>query len=344
MPKKSPDVAPKPTIRDVAEHAGVSKSLVSLVIGNAPHVSDRRRAAVLRAMEELGYKPNRNARNLARSKTQTIGVVISDMDNPWYIDFLDGFDGRLRSAGFNALLGNGRGDAGVQLDLLETFLGYGVDGICLGGTFREPQRLERLIDTVPAAVIHNLEIHGSNSDVIVSDNAAGAWAAVTHLINLGHRRIAHITGPGGVSRERRKGYERAMVEHDLDDQMSVVETDFSPRRNASAAHELLAMKARPTAVFAVNDLVGIAVLDATRALGLDVPRDLSLIGFDNTRYAALSQVSMSSVDNDNIHLGEKAADLLLARVAGDHVHASPAERSQPTLIVRSSSARPHQLT
>lgn len=332
------NVGRRPTIRDVADRAGVSKSLVSLVLHDSPNVSDKRREAVMKAMSELGYKPNLNARNLVRMRSATVGVVISDMLNPWCVDFLDGFDAQMREAGFNVLLGNGRLRAEVQSDLMETFLEYGVAGLCLGGTFGNPGDLQRRMSTVPTVAVHNLELEGPAVDTVANDYADGAARAVEHLVSGGHACIAHITGAGGVAEERRVGFDRAIVANGLHAH-SVVSTDFSPEGNAEAAHAVLTSSPRPTAIFAVNDLVGLAVMDTARALGLRIPRDLAVVGCDNTRFASLPQVSMSSIDNLNVAMGQEAAMLLLDRIA--HPSRPPVHRRMGTsLIVRSSSGRP----
>lgn len=328
-----------PTIHDVAESAGVSKSLVSLVLCGSPMVSDKRRNAVLAAIQELGYRPNANARGLAAHRTSIVGVVISDTRNPWFADFLDSFEASLRERGQRTLLGNGRQDGAVQRDLVEAFLELRVDGLCIGGTFAEPDAMTSVLSSVPAVLVHNLDLRLPQGDVVATNYRAGAIQAVGALVEMGHRSIAHLGGPGGVSDERRAGYEAGMREHGLERSIRVEYTDFTNQGNDAAADRLLEGSARPTAVLAVNDLAGMAALAAAGRAGLKVPEQLSVIGADNTRLASLPQVAMTSIDQNSEALGSNAASRLIARI--DDPTLPPAEdRVEPELVVRRTTGPP----
>jgi len=296
-------------------------------------VSEKRRQAVLDAIQELGYRPNANARSLAAHRTATIGVVISDTRNPWFADFLDSFEAELREQGQRTLLGNGRLDPEVQRDLIEAFLELRVDGLCLGGTFAEPEALGPLLLGVPTVLVHNLDLRVPHVDIVVNDYQAGAFDATSRLIELGHERISHLGGIGGVSAERRKGYERALREHGLEKWIRVETTDFTNEGNDAAAERLLAADDRPTAIFGVNDLAGMAVLAAAARAGIAVPGQLSVVGADNTRLAGLPQVAMASLDPNNKVLGAKAASQLLARI-DDPRQPSVEHQIPPELVVR----------
>ena len=187
-----------PTIRDVAARAGVSKSLVSLVLQDDPRVSAARREAVQAAMSELGYRPSRRARALSRSRTDTVGVLLNDLRNPWFIDLLAGLATTLRTAGLSPILADSHTDHRVGIDSIEMLLGLEVDGIIVVGTTEEELRIASAAEQVPVVLAGTREPHLPRLDVVVNDDLAGARSAARHLISLGHTRIGHIAGPDEI--------------------------------------------------------------------------------------------------------------------------------------------------
>ena len=194
-----------PTIRTVAARAGVSKSLVSLVLQNSPRVSDEKRQAVLKAVAELGYRPDPVARSLAERRTRTIGVVIDDLSNPWYVELLDGLGPVLHEHGLRALLADGR----TEPDAVQALSDLRVDGLVLVGTptTSAVDQVNGLGSPIPTVIAGTREPLLPTVDVVANDDYRGAQLATTHLIEMGHRRIAHIIGEGEVGRLRRAGYD-----------------------------------------------------------------------------------------------------------------------------------------
>jgi DNA-binding LacI/PurR family transcriptional regulator len=334
----------RPTINDVARHAGVSKSLVSLVMRSAPQVSDARREAVLQAARELGYRPNTVARSLVEGRTRTVGVVVSDLRNPWYVDILDGFRRVLKANGLRVLIGGGQLDGKVDPGVAEAFIDLRVEGLCVVGTLPYDEALAEAMKTVPAVVASSHSYELPYADSVVNDDEAGSRKATEHLIELGHQRIAHLGGgPDGVAEARRRGYESAMRAHGLARHIRVELCDYDEPSGHAAAARLLAGADRPTAIVALNDLAGVGALSAADDAGLAVPADLSVVGYDNTALAALTHLSLSSVDPRSVEIGELAATRILARLNGD---ADAAKESgsrdliAPTLVVRRSTAEP----
>jgi DNA-binding LacI/PurR family transcriptional regulator len=335
----------RPTINDVAERAGVSRSLVSLVMRNAPHVSPARRRAVLDAASALGYRPNSVARSLVEGNTRTIGVIVSDLRNPWYVDILDAFRRVLYAEGLRVLIGGGELDHRLDPTVVEAFLDLRVDGLCVVGTLPHDKVVTNAMETVPAVVVSSHSYEMPNVDSVVDDDVHGARLAVEHLIGLGHERIAHIGGgAGGVARDRRRGYEEAMRAHGLQEYIRIEKCEVDEQTGYAATRRLLgSVDDRPTALLAVNDMACLGAASAADDLGLDVPSDLSLVGYDNTPLAATSHLSLTSVDPRNPEIGELAARRLFARLRPEDGEAdAPGFRDliAPRLVVRRSTGQP----
>lgn len=328
-----------PTMQQVAERAGVSTALVSLVMREAPNVSDHRRELVRQAADELGYRPNVLARNLASRRTRTIGVVLNDLHNPFFAQIVDGVEQAAVEGGYRVLIGNGRHARAGELESVETFLQFRVDGLILTGPMITLSEMEAAAASTSLVVIGRTT-RSSKLDTVNTDDFMGAKLAIEHLVGLGHKRIAHIgggKGAGGASRKR--GYEQAMKDHGLLKHVATLDGDFTEEGGFSAATKILARTERPTAIFASNDLSAVGAIDAAEQAGLVVPDDISIAGYDNTALAAMNHMSLTTVNQPTEDLGHVAVELLLQRLDGDrtgglhHVVA-------PTMVARSSTGRP----
>jgi DNA-binding LacI/PurR family transcriptional regulator len=320
-----------PTIRTVAARAGVSKSLVSLVLQNSPRVSEEKRNAVLRAVAELGYRPDPVARSLAERRTRTIGVVIDDLSNPWYVELLDGLRPVLHEHGLRPLLADGR----TEPDAVQALADLRVDGLVLVGTptASAVNQVNSLGSPIPTVVAGTREPQLPTVDVVANDDYRGGCLAATHLVGLGHRRIAHIIGEGEVGRLRRAGYEAVMADAGLDPESMA--GDWTEGAGRRAGFALLGSPDRPTAIVAANDLSAVGVLSAADELGLRVPEDLSVVGYDNTVFARLHRLSLTTIDGHIAEVGQVAGRKLTARLDGD-VGTAETRLLSPALILRSS--------
>jgi DNA-binding LacI/PurR family transcriptional regulator len=341
----SSESARRPTINDVALRAGVSKSLVSLVMRDSDLVSPARRSAVVKAARELGYRPNSIARSLVEARTRTVGVIVSDLRNPWYVDILDGFRHALRAGGFRVLIGGGQlADHQVDRTVMEAFLDLRVEGLCVVGVLPYDEAFAEAIMSVPAVVASSHSYELPDVDSVVNDDEGGTRQATEHLIGLGHQRIAHIGGgPDGVAQARLRGYELAMREHGLGKHISVEECDYDEPSGYAAAGRLLGARRQPTAIVAVNDLAAVGAMSAAGDAGLPLPAGLSVVGYDNTNLAAVSHLSLSSVDPRSTDIGELAGRRIMARIAGGQHSAKDAGRRDlipPVLVVRRSTTYP----
>lgn len=326
-----------PTIIDVAKRAGVSKSLVSLVMRNSPNVSEARRTAVLKAAKELGYRPNALARGLVQGRTSTIGVLLSDLHNPFFAEIVDGVEEETSISQHKTLLGSGNRDPRRETRTLEAMLERQMDGVILVSPSISTSEISATSENIPVVLVGR-RVRNRTLDCVVNDDFAGAVLAVEHLAELGHRRIAHISGGRGAgARSRLRGYRHAMQRLDLERHTQVAPGTYTDQGGYSGAKWLLSTEPLPTAIFASNDFAALGALSAVSEEGLSVPDDISLAGYDNTYLATLSNISLSSVNQPRREMGALATRLLLERI--DLKRTEPhCEILKPKFIPRSTSA------
>ena len=327
----------KPTMDDVARHAGVSRALVSLALRGSDRVSARSRRAVERAAADLGYRPNLNARNLASKRTRTVGLVVNDLHNPFFPGIADGIKRAADRLGYRLLLNSAFLDDDTEEAALETFVDFQVDGIILAGPRSPVSTIERVARSVPV-VVASRPLDSDLVDTVNNDDQRGAVLAVEHLIGLGHRHICHIDGGDGAGApQRRAGYEATMAGHGL--RPHVESGAFTEASGVAAARRLFDGQRPCTAIFVGNDLSALGALDVIDGLGFRVPDDVSVVGYDNTFVAALRHVGLTSVDQWRDRLGELAVEALVERV--EHGRTTPRHDTiTPTLVTRSTTAAP----
>jgi DNA-binding LacI/PurR family transcriptional regulator len=327
----------RPTIEDVAARAGVSRALVSLVMRGSPKVSDQRRAAVLKAAEELGYSPHAMARSLASRTSHVLGVMVSDLHNPFWAEVVDGLDAGARAAGFELVFNTGGRQPSRERQALTGMLSFRPAGIALLGPVVPAGAIAAAAAHTPIVLVSRSS-RSPTVDTVNDDGQAGSGMAVDHLVSLGHREIVHIDGGGGSqAAPRRTGYVNAMRRHGLTPR--VVRGEYTEAAGAAAIRSLL--DSPPTAVVAANDLNAVGVLSALAAAGLSVPADLSVVGYDNTWLADLRHVSLTTIDQPRAEMGRLAAEALIRRVRGER--ATPARHLlRPRLIVRTTTAAPRR--
>jgi LacI family transcriptional regulator len=334
------------TIVHVAQHAKVSTTAVSKVLRNAYGTSPTMRAKVQKAIAELGYRPYAAARGL-RGQTYTIGVMVPDLRNPFFPEILDGVTESLRDTDYQVLLGPSCCDGEeAEAKVTEAMIDRGMDGLILIAPMSPRPHLEHIARTVPTVVVGR-HGHSTAYDTVADDDLTGAALIVNHLADLGHRRIAHIehheTNPTRLAEMpnavRAEGYRQAMRARDLADRIDIASTTYTQEGGYLGTQQLLARPHRPTAIFAGADIVAMGVLQALTEAGLSVPDDISLAGYDNTTFAALGPISLTSVDQAGHHIGTNAARLLLDRIA-DRTRPTAQIKLSPTLVARRTTAAP----
>jgi DNA-binding LacI/PurR family transcriptional regulator len=328
-----------PTIVDVAQRAGVSKSLVSLVMRGSPQVREEKRLAVERAVEQLGYRPNAMARSLVRNRTNVLGVMLSDLHNPFFADIVDGIDAEASSARYRALINTGSRVPEREWEAIETLLQLRTDGLILASSVLPSAKILKAGAAVPVALIARPS-RWPSVDSVTNDDRAGGRLAVDHLVSLGHRRIVHVDGGRGAgATARRQGYLDAMRHHGLAAQARVVRGDYTEDGGAAGVDGLLANGRRPSAVFVANDLAAIGALHALERHGLEVPGDVSVVGYDNTSLAALGHIDLTTINQPRREIGATAVRLLLERLEGRRTRARHVVIA-PDLVVRGTTAPP----
>ena len=301
-----------PTQEDVAKRAKVSRALVSLVMRGSPNVSETRKRRVLRAAEELGYRPNAYARSLASKSNHTIGVLINDVTNPYFGGVYSSLAAAADQAGFDLLVAPGTRSAVKETALVHTLLEHRVAGLALLSPLMSAADLRRHTSSWPTVIVgRGATIPGV--DIVTTDEREAARSVVQHLVALGHSDILHVTGGSRrAARDRSRAYRQAMDEAGLAPRE--VPGAFTHEGGQRAGREILAMRALPTAVFACNDLVAVGVMGVLEGAGVAVPDDVSVVGFDDSQIAQLEQVQLTSVRQPVESFGTEAIELLLDRI------------------------------
>lgn len=325
------------TLADVAARAGVSVPLVSIVMRDAPGASPANRERVRRAAEELGYRPDSRARMLRRIRSRLIGVVFG-VQHAFHGDLVSGLYEAADAAGYELAL-SAVTPARDERRAATSLLHDRCEALILLGPQLPTSYLGDLAATMPVVVVARAVRHHA-VDVVRTDDAAGLGEAVDHLVNLGHRRIAHIDGgraPGAA--ERRGGYRAALQRHGLADTAQILPGGLTEDDGATAAEALLDRTIRPTAVTVFNDRCATGVLDVLRREGLNVPNDLSVTGYDDSRLARLSQIALTTVGQDTQTITTAAITRAINRL--DHATINGRELViPPSLIVRKTTAPP----
>jgi DNA-binding LacI/PurR family transcriptional regulator len=319
----------RPTIVDIANRAGVAPMTVSRVINESGYVSREAREKVERAVKELNYHPNGLARSLKRQRTHVVGILLPDIANPFSAELVQGIQEALLPRGYSSFISVSERSVQREQAALRALFDHRADGIVIAT--RETKAgndfLLRLADRDLPMVVVGRALNHIRVDRVTADHWKGAYEAVEHLIYLGHRRIGFVgvSAINGAGLRRFQGYLDALRDHDLpiDEKLIVGPTpQFGPGYSTqddgyAGMKKLLALKKRPTAVFARNDFTAMGAICAVRDAGLSIPEDVAIVGFDNVPLAAYTMPPLTTVDQPTKEQGREAARLLLERIEGD---------------------------
>lgn len=330
------------TIKDVAQAAGVSPSTVSRALNDSPLLREETKARIRRIAAELGYERNELARGLVLGSSGAIGLVIPDIANPFFAEVTRGVGERAHARGYGVVLCNTDGDLERERSYIRLLRRKRVDGLILATVTAEDPYLGLLARSQTPFVLVSRRSQGVEAPYVGADDLLGGRLAVEHLVQLGHRKIGFIGGPPDVrcSQERLQAYRETLRRHRLPLRKEWIKfSDFTQTAGYKAGKQMLSLKNRPSAIFAANDVTALGVLRAAEELGLAIPDDLSLVGYDDISFAALPRIELTTVAQPSFKLGQLAADWLLRMLAGKPPR-PPVKLLPPKLVVRQTTAPP----
>ncbi len=316
----------RPTIIDVAEHAGVSKSLASRALRGDPGVSERRRALVVDSATELGYRTNSAARSLVRGTSGLIGVVLNEIGNQHHTAVVAGVEAHAAAVSSSVIIGHGGNDVSTLCRQMDTMIELRVDGLVIVSSWVPCEVLARVGREVPIVVVSRLDNPPPDIDTICSDDFAGAVMAAEHLAALGRRRIAYMTrSSSATSKARARGMRSGAAAAGIDCRVYELGRSADGLRDAVRRHDGILCNNDPTAA----EVAGLA-----RDEGIDIPGQLALVGYDDTALAQLVHPRLSSVGQPQYRMGLRAGAAVSERLSG---RTEPLrELYAPTLVIRSS--------
>ncbi|MER5180730.1 LacI family DNA-binding transcriptional regulator [Streptomyces sp. NPDC002896] len=324
----------RPTMAHVAERAGVSRALVSIVFRNQPGASQETRERVLRVAEELGYRPDSAARLLARGRSRTLGVMLT-LHQPFQADLVEAIYREAERLGYDVLL-SADAPGRDERKAIEALLSHRCEALILLGPRSTAADLDALGHrTVAVAVARR--VRGARVDSVRTAEAKGVRQALDHLVELGHRRIAHVDGGRGPgSAERRRAYRYSMRRHGLADEIRVIPGAHDEDAGIEAGRILAAQDELPTAVLAANDRCAMGLLMSLGRAGIDVPGEVSVVGYDDSHLSHLMPMGLTTVRQDFLLMAERAVRFAVERLEGEGVEPREAV-VDPELVVRGTS-------
>lgn len=330
------------TIKDVALRAGVSVTTVSHVVNDTRHVSAKGRERVELAIRELGYVPNAMARSLKSNTTSTLGMLIPNSSNPYFAEIVRIVEDRCFGAGYTLVLCNTDDEPRRQSVYLQVLAERRIDGLIVVSTGDDDSLVTQLQGLRIPTVLVDREIADPSCDLVETAHMQGGLLAVRHLLSLGHKRIACIGGPVGLtpSEQRIEGWRMALAEAGTTPNADALlwRGAFTSQSGYEAMHAILRTEHPPSAVFVCNDLMAIGALRAAHESGVHVPDELSIVGFDDIELSAYTSPPLTTVAQPKERIGALAVDMLLERVGGKRRDARKVVL-QPELRVRASTAR-----
>jgi LacI family transcriptional regulator len=328
------------SIKDVAREAGVSTATVSHVINNTRFVSDDVRARVLQAIEHCRYYPNAHARSLASGNSRILGLVISDIANPFFPELVKSIETAAFERGYEVMLTNTNYDPERASHYVRRFIERKVAGVALMTSEIDKNLIDDLARREVPVVFLDLGKPGKNMSNLRVDYETGIEEAILHLVALGHSKIAFIGGPAHLrsAQRRLEAFKNAKKQLFPNEPQLIYHGNFKIEGGRLAADEILSAGELPTAVLAANDLMALGAVSEFRRAGLEVPRDISIVGFDNIAFAALANPSLTTVSLPRSELGRRAVESLMQTM--EHPAQQGVEITIPTHLIIGNSTAP----
>lgn len=306
-------------LKAVAEHSKVSIATVSRVINNDPKVSKETVLKVQASIAALEYKPNRVAQRLrsSKSKTKLLGLIIPDIQNPFFVDVVRGVEDYAYQNNFAVMIGNFGQDEKKEKLYLDIFQSENIDGLIVAPIHGKDKGIENLVKKDIPVVCIDRGLTEIDVDVVKVDNELGAFNAIDHLLNGGHKRIAFISGNFKIPTyiERMAGYKKALEKHGVSFDESLIfarNTDY--KSGFEIANKILELEERPTAIFSGNNLLTLGALEAIHAKNIRIPEEISIIGFDDMPWSISLNPPLTAVRQPGFDMGRKAAEMLYERI------------------------------
>ncbi|MDT5157552.1 MAG: LacI family transcriptional regulator, repressor for deo operon, udp, cdd, tsx, nupC, and nupG [Acidobacteriota bacterium] len=325
------------SIKDVAREAGVSTATVSHVLNNTRFVSEEMRARVLEAVELCGYYPNAHARSLASGRSQILGLVVSDISNPFFPELVKSIEAAAFERGYDVILSNTNYDPERTSHYVRRLIERKVVGVALMTSELDASLIGELARREVSVVFLDLGRPGVHMSNLCVNYEAGIEEAIGHLVTLGHSRIAFVGGPAHLrsAARRHEAFRKSMRRRLPKVPVRIHHGDFKLEGGRRAAREILDGRERPTAIVAANDMMALGVMFELRAVGLSIPHDISVIGFDDIAFAALSDPPLTTICLPRAELGRRAVEALMATLS--HPDQQGVEIDIPThLVIRGS--------
>jgi DNA-binding LacI/PurR family transcriptional regulator len=333
-------------IKDIAKEAGVSTATVSHVINKTKYVSDATREKVQSAIKKFNYHPNAHAQMLALGRSKMIGLLVSDISNPFFPEIIKSIEAAVFAAGFHLLLLNTNYQTDRAIEYVRRLLQMKVAGIILMIAEFDRSLIKEFEHKKTSVVFHDLGVVGEKMSNIILDYAVGIDEAVSHLVSLGHRRIVHIAGSHEIHSAgvRQRAFVNAMKKHfPSASKAKIFEGDFRFEGGRHAAHQILLEPELPTAIVVANDLMALGAMQEFKSAGMRIPKDISIVGFDDISFASLAEPALTTVCSPRSEIGRLAFEALALTM--DKPHQQGVEIRIPTyLIERKSTAPPRAAT
>lgn len=330
------------TIREVSKHANVSVATVSRVVNGNKWVSENTKKKVLASMKELGYQPNSFAKALATNKSDTLGMVVSDLGGPFFGNMMQYAEAEVRRQGKHLIITSGHDSLASERDAIDFLMQRRVDALLLHVETITDDELIQLNDDndLPIVLINRL-VPEMADQCISLDNDMGGYLATQHLLELGHIHIACITGPlyKADARNRLAGYRRAIEQAGIPyNENLIIESDYQEKGGQNAIERLQRRREHFTAVVAQNDHIAIGAMNVLKKKGISIPEEVSIVGYDDMVMARYTEPSLTTVNIPVADFGKQAANLALMQLNEDTEGVSITRRYQPELVVRHSTA------
>lgn len=332
----------KITIVDVANKAGVSKTTVSRIInGNYANATEETIERVRKVIEELDYRPNSLAKGLKQVRTNVIGIILSNLLNPFWVRVLEGVEDTCRSKGYSLMICNSNDDPLIEEEHIRSFRLRQVDGIIINPTAQNFSLFQNMMDSGYPLVTINRKIMELNVDSVVMNNVRGARIAIEHLLSQGRKKIAMIVyPPHGITPriERIEGYKQALLKHGITlDEAMIHMVDERKGEAKKKVQQLLSSDERPDALFSTNNMMSLEILEGIKETGLNIPEQIALVGYDETVWSKHLNPPLTTVNQPALEMGQAATERLIQLIESKEKLEVRVTVLEPELIIRESS-------